>query len=181
MPMIFKKTFTMCPDCGAQPGEKCVQYDDDKREIRVMWVHPAREKGERRALIGKKVKVTGKIPDDPDPLKIGDTGNIRAVDDGGTLHVNWLSGRSLGLLPGDPYEIIECCDEGAPHTYTELANNLRASREVEHWFTFEGKTYHDKYACCYEFMPHKRMEPKWDVEESHWIKGVTKAVRIGAY
>lgn len=55
---------------------------------------------------GDRVRVTGILPDDPAPLGIGDVGTVVLVDDGGTVHVHWDSGRTLGLLPTDPFEIV---------------------------------------------------------------------------
>jgi len=57
-------------------------------------------------LVGRRVKVTGILPKDPAPLEIGDTGTVGYVDDGGTLFVQWDSGRQLGLLPGDPFVLL---------------------------------------------------------------------------
>lgn len=37
--------------------------------------------------------------DDPDPIPAGSKGTVVDVDDAGTVHVQWDSGRSLGLLP----------------------------------------------------------------------------------
>lgn len=34
-------------------------------------------------------------------LKKGDQGNVMFVDDIGTVHINWDSGSSLGLVPGE--------------------------------------------------------------------------------
>lgn len=60
-----------------------------------------------KKLVGKTVRVTGIIPNDPAPLEIGDEGIVAYVDDGGTVWPEWNSGRSLGLLPTDPYEVID--------------------------------------------------------------------------
>jgi hypothetical protein len=50
------------------------------------------------------------MPDDPDPIPVGATGNIESVTEGplGQVHVRWDSGRSLSLIPGvDRFEVIE--------------------------------------------------------------------------
>ena len=59
------------------------------------------------AEVGKRVKLI-KMDDPHSKLKEGDEGTIRHIDDIGTIHVNWDSGSSLGLIPGeDEYEILE--------------------------------------------------------------------------
>lgn len=55
---------------------------------------------------GQRVRLI-KMPNDPRPIMPGETGTVASVDDIGTIHVNWDSGRLLGLVPGeDLYEII---------------------------------------------------------------------------
>ena len=39
------------------------------------------------------------MADDPDPIPAGSKGTVVDVDDADTVHVQWDSGRSLGLLP----------------------------------------------------------------------------------
>ena len=58
---------------------------------------------------GDRVRMTGIMPNDPDPIPVGDEGEI--IDLVGTyqnpqIRVRWDSGRSLMLLPNDPFEII---------------------------------------------------------------------------
>lgn len=53
--------------------------------------------------LGQRVMVSGNMTNDPAPLQFGDAGKVIAVDDVGTLHVKWDSGRALGLVPSDPY------------------------------------------------------------------------------
>jgi hypothetical protein len=56
---------------------------------------------------GDHVRITGTMPDDPDPLPIGTTGTVRRVLDSGQADVDWDNGRShLLLLDVDPYEVI---------------------------------------------------------------------------
>lgn len=38
---------------------------------------------------------------DPRPVEPGTIGTVVAVDDIGTIHVNWENGRCLGLIPGE--------------------------------------------------------------------------------
>ena len=39
--------------------------------------------------------------DDPRPIPPGSRGTVDYVDDIGTIHMSWDSGRSLGLFPGE--------------------------------------------------------------------------------
>lgn len=40
--------------------------------------------------------------DDPySPIQPGTRGSVAAVDDIGTIHMNWDNGRTLGLVPGE--------------------------------------------------------------------------------
>lgn len=42
------------------------------------------------------------------PIESGMTGTVTHVDDMGTLHMKWDSGRSLGICPDeDSFEVIE--------------------------------------------------------------------------
>jgi hypothetical protein len=61
--------------------------------------------------IGDRVRVTGVMRDDPDPIPVGAEGTVDYV---GQWHdrlsqqigVKWDNGRSLMLLGNDPYEVI---------------------------------------------------------------------------
>ena len=45
--------------------------------------------------------------EDARALRPGSEGTVRLVDDAGTIHVNWDSGSSLGIIPDvDNFEII---------------------------------------------------------------------------
>ena len=62
--------------------------------------------------------------DDPQPVKAGTKGTVTFVDDAGTIHMKWDSGRTLGLVPDvDAFRII---------TKTER----RAMIEAEDKYTF---------------------------------------------
>jgi hypothetical protein len=57
-------------------------------------------------LLGKRVELI--YMNDKQAPKPGTRGIIRAVDDAGTIHVEWDSGSHLGLVPGeDNYRILE--------------------------------------------------------------------------
>lgn len=47
--------------------------------------------------------------DDPyHPVPPGTLGKVTMVDDAGTIHVNWQTGSSLGLIEGvDSFEILK--------------------------------------------------------------------------
>lgn len=58
---------------------------------------------------GDRVRMTGRMPDDPDPIPVGTEGTVRELT--GTarfpqIDVDWDNGRSLFLLPTDPYRIV---------------------------------------------------------------------------
>ena len=56
--------------------------------------------------IGSRIELI-LMDDDPNPLPAGSRGTVRIVDDWGTIHVNWDSGRRLGLVYGvDIYKRI---------------------------------------------------------------------------
>lgn len=58
-----------------------------------------------KKLEGRRVEMTGPMVD-PNPIPVGEKGTITSVDDAGTLHVKWDSGRNLGLLEEDPYRVL---------------------------------------------------------------------------
>ena len=60
---------------------------------------------------GDRVRITGIMPEDPAPLAVGDKGTVTNVfnrhDPRFTqISVDWDSGRSLLLLPNDPFQVI---------------------------------------------------------------------------
>ena len=61
---------------------------------------------------GDRVRMTGVMPDDPAPLAVGEEGTVTDVfnveDRRFTqISVEWDSGRSLLLLPNDPFQVIK--------------------------------------------------------------------------
>lgn len=50
--------------------------------------------------VGKRV-VCLRMEDPWSPVPSGTKGTVRAVDDIGTIHVNWDNGSSLGLIYGE--------------------------------------------------------------------------------
>jgi hypothetical protein len=58
-------------------------------------------------LIGKRIRMTETMSDDPRPIEKGEMGTIRHVG-GGVINVSWDNGRSIGVIEGkDQYEIID--------------------------------------------------------------------------
>lgn len=67
---------------------------------------------------GDRVKITG-VMDDPAPMEVGTEGTVDYVYDGGSggpkfaqISVKWDNGRSLMLLPHDPFVIISHANQG---------------------------------------------------------------------
>jgi len=61
-----------------------------------------------RCRVGDRVEVVG-LMNDPDPIPVGVCGTVRALLGSGALaqiDVEWEDGRSLYLLPGDPFRVI---------------------------------------------------------------------------
>ena len=57
-------------------------------------------------LKGKRIKCIHMMDDYP--ILSGELGTVDLVDDMGTIHVKWDSGRRLGLVPEeDEYEIVD--------------------------------------------------------------------------
>lgn len=58
--------------------------------------------------VGDRVRITGTMPDDPDPLPIGAVGTVlRVLHSAQQADVDWDNGRTLLLLLDvDPYEVI---------------------------------------------------------------------------
>lgn len=56
---------------------------------------------------GDRVRVTGIMPSDPDPMEVGAEGTVTYVSEQfGQYGVAWDNGRSLMLLQGDPFTVI---------------------------------------------------------------------------
>ncbi len=59
---------------------------------------------------GDRVRITGVMPNDPAPLEVGEEGTVITVMNQATtleqIHVDWDSGRTLLLLPADPFEVV---------------------------------------------------------------------------
>lgn len=55
---------------------------------------------------GMRIRMVSMI-DDPNPIQNGEEGTIRLVDSMGVIHVNWDSGRTLGVIPGADQYILE--------------------------------------------------------------------------
>ena len=61
----------------------------------------------RKYLKGSKVRLT-QMDDPYTTIPKGTIGTVPKVDDGGTIHVNWETGSSLGVVYGvDKCELVE--------------------------------------------------------------------------
>lgn len=57
--------------------------------------------------VGDRIKVTGLMANDPDPVPDGTTGTVACVlESSGQIIVKWDIARSLILLETDPYMVI---------------------------------------------------------------------------
>jgi hypothetical protein len=76
-------------------------------------------------IVGKRIRMTETMSNDPQPIEKGQMGTIRHVG-GGVINVNWDNGRTIGLIIGeDKYEIIDHPDNVLPEK-----NNLVFSGNV---------------------------------------------------
>ncbi len=58
---------------------------------------------------GDRVKITGRMIGDPAPMEIGAQGTVQHIYSSGSgaqIDVRWDNGRSLMLLPHDPFTVI---------------------------------------------------------------------------
>ena len=62
-------------------------------------------------LIGDRIRITGVLQNDLNPLEIFEEGTVTDIVDVNYLfrqiYVDWDSGRSIMLLGDDPFEILE--------------------------------------------------------------------------
>lgn len=73
-----------------------IKYMSDRQEIeRLKERYP---KGTRILLVEMR---------DPQAVEAGMTGTVEAVDDAGSIHMNWDNGRGLALIPGeDSFKVL---------------------------------------------------------------------------
>jgi hypothetical protein len=99
----------------------------------------------KRPKLGDRVRVTGKLPDDPDPLTIGDEGTVDWLTPAGShfqqIGVKWDSGRSLLLLPNDPFVVLPGWDVGSP--VIDECEECGAPGDVECQFDCDNKDFRD--------------------------------------
>ncbi|WP_280416848.1 hypothetical protein [Nocardia carnea] len=62
----------------------------------------------RTPRVGDRVRITGLLPADPDPLDLGATGTVTGIgaQRAGQVFVDWDNGRASILLDTDPFEIL---------------------------------------------------------------------------
>ena len=69
------------------------------------WAY-RREYAQRHYPPGTRIRLI-EMPNDPNPVPVGTTGTVLAVDDAGQLLMQWDNGRSLSLIPGvDNFEVL---------------------------------------------------------------------------
>jgi hypothetical protein len=58
--------------------------------------------------VGARVRMVGVMENDPAPMEVGAEGTVSSVSSGrfAQIFVDWDNGRSLILLPEDPFEVI---------------------------------------------------------------------------
>jgi hypothetical protein len=92
---------------GVNPNEAAWRADPRTKHI---WEEADRRWQEylrsRRIEPGDRVRVTGIMPNEPNPIPVGEEGTVRDIDSAGTIWCRWDSGRGLGLLPTDPFEKV---------------------------------------------------------------------------
>lgn len=61
--------------------------------------------------VGDRVRMTGLMPDEPNPIAIGEMGTVTGLNmlssEPHQIFVRWDSGRSLILLSIDPFEVVQ--------------------------------------------------------------------------
>ena len=78
----------------------------DDMNISDHWAY-RREYARRSYPPGTRIRLL-EMPNDPNPVPVGTTGTLLAVDDAGQLLMRWDNGRSLSLIPGvDNFEVLE--------------------------------------------------------------------------
>lgn len=61
----------------------------------------------RLPQVGDRVRVTGVMANDPDPIPVGTEGTVTGVSEfAGQIFVAWDNGRRLILLAEDPWVVI---------------------------------------------------------------------------
>jgi hypothetical protein len=65
-------------------------------------------------IIGKRIRMTETMSNDPHPIQEGEMGVVRHVG-GGVINVDWDNGRTLGVVMGeDKFEIFNHPDSELP-------------------------------------------------------------------
>ena len=87
----------------------------DSNQI-ARWAY-RREYARRSYPPGTRIRLI-EMPNDPNPVPVGTTGTVLAVDDAGQLLMRWDNGRSLSLIPGvDNFEVLERPKHREPPTH----------------------------------------------------------------
>ena len=56
--------------------------------------------------VGTRVEMVGLMPNDPCPVEVGTKGTVTGGN-AAQIYVDWDNGRTLILLPRDPYRVIQ--------------------------------------------------------------------------
>ncbi|WP_297025712.1 DUF4314 domain-containing protein, partial [uncultured Dialister sp.] len=119
----YKKTVPVETDSGTIHGLVYIMHEDRRFGIPEDWYYQNMEqeyrkfgfdlsvlraglRHSRERMEGTRVRLIAM--DDRQAPPRGTEGTVQFVDDAGTIHVQWDTGSSLGLVPGaDEWEVIE--------------------------------------------------------------------------
>lgn len=119
----YKKTIPVETDGGTIQGLVYIMHEDRRFGIPETWYYQNMERDYRKfgfnlsilraglrhsreRMAGTRVRLIAM--DDRQAPPRGTEGTVQFVDDAGTIHVQWDTGSSLGLVPGaDEWEVIE--------------------------------------------------------------------------
>lgn len=120
---IIKKEVDVETDDGILSGLVYIMHEDRRFGIPEDWYYQNMERDYRKfgfdlsvlraglrhsreRMEGTRVRLISM--DDRQAPPRGTEGTVQFVDDAGTIHVQWDTGSSLGLIPGaDEWEVIE--------------------------------------------------------------------------
>ncbi len=119
----YKKTVPVETDGGTIHGLVYIMHEERRFGIPEDWYYQNMERDYRKfgfdlsvlrsglrhsreRMAGTRVRLIAM--DDVQAPPAGTEGTVQYVDDAGTIHVQWDTGSSLGLIPGtDEWEVIE--------------------------------------------------------------------------
>lgn len=99
----------------------------------------------KRPSMGDRVRVTGLLPGDPDPLEIGLEGTVDWLTPENAyfqqIGVAWDNGRTLNLLPNDPFVVLPAWEIDGP--VVDACEDCSAPGDVECDHGCESKDFRD--------------------------------------